>query len=130
MKNLKLTWLAAGALLWSLGGCSSSTTESGTTSTAEEVTNDKTTATPPAEAIADIPYPKGSDSVSASIDSTSFHSLAASADITEVQASIQAKTRATNPEVKKFAETMVADHTKTSEELKPIQFHHLNIYLR
>ena len=115
MKNFKLTWLAAGVLLWSLGGCSSSTTESTTTSTAEEVSTDRTTATPPAEVIADIPYPKGSDSVAATVDSISFHSLAASSDITEVQASIQAKTRATNPEVKKFAEDMIADHTKTSE---------------
>ena len=120
MKNLKFTCLAAGVLLLALGGCSSSTTESTTASTAEEVTTDKTTATPPAEVLADIPYPKGGDSLATFADSTSFHALAASIDLADVLASVQAKSRGTQPEVKKFAEDMISDHTKTNEELKKI----------
>jgi putative membrane protein len=112
--------VALGVLLWGLGACSSSNTETGTAATTEPVATDRTTATPPAEVIANIPYPKGGDSVATFADTTSFHALAASANIFEIQSSVQAKAKASNPEVKKYAEQMIMDHNKSTEELKQI----------
>ena len=109
MKDLSLTMLAAGALFLGISGCSSSTTETTTTSTAEGVTETTTT-----------PTYTDADASTAPLDSTSFHALAASSDIFEVLSSVQAKAKAQNAEVKKFAEQMITDHTKTSDELKQI----------
>ena len=109
MKDLSLTMLAAGALFLGINGCSSSTTETTTTSTAEGVTETTTT-----------PTDTDADASTAPLDSTSFHALAASSDIFEVLSSVQAKAKAQNAEVKKFAEQMITDHTKTSDELKQI----------
>ena len=109
MKDLSLTMLAAGALFLGISGCSSSTTETTTTSTAEGVTETTTT-----------PADTDADASTAPLDSTSFHALAASSDIFEVLSSVQAKAKAQNAEVKKFAEQMITDHTKTSDELKQI----------
>ena len=109
MKDLSLTMLAAGALFLGISGCSSSTTETTTTSTAEGVTETTTT-----------PTDTDADASTAPLDSTSFHALAASSDIFEVLSSVQAKAKAQNAEVKKFAEQMITDHTKTSDELKQI----------
>ncbi|MFC5272251.1 DUF4142 domain-containing protein [Adhaeribacter terreus] len=120
MKKFTATCVAASTLLLSLGSCSSTNTETTTTNTTEEVATDRTTATPPAEVIANIPYPKGSDSVAAFSDTTSFQAMAASSDMFEVLSSVQAKAKARNAEVKKFAEQMITDHSKTSDELKQI----------
>ena len=120
MKNSTFTLVAAGILLLAIGGCSSSTTETTTASTAEEVTNDNTTAPQQATVTAKIPFPKGKDGEEAMVDSVSFQAVAASADIFEIQSSVQAKAKAKNEEVKKYAEQMVTDHTKTSDELKQI----------
>ena len=109
MKDLSLTMLAAGALFLGINGCSSSTTETTTTSTAEGVTETTTT-----------PTDTDADASTAPLDSTSFHALAASSDIFEVLSSVQAKAKAQNAEVRKFAEQMITDHTKTSDELKQI----------
>ena len=109
MKDLSFTMLAAGALFLGISGCSSSTTETTTTSTAEGVTETTTT-----------PTDTDADASTAPLDSTSFHALAASSDIFEVLSSVQAKAKAQNAEVKKFAEQMITDHTKTSDELKQI----------
>ena len=109
MKDFSLTMLAAGALFLGINGCSSSTTETTTTSTAEGVTETTTT-----------PTDTDADASTAPLDSTSFHALAASSDIFEVLSSVQAKAKAQNAEVKKFAEQMITDHTKTSDELKQI----------
>ena len=109
MKDLSLTMLAAGALFLGISGCSSSTTETTTTSTAEGVTETTTT-----------PTDTDADASTAPLDSTSFHALAASSDIFEVLSSVQAKAKAQNAEVRKFAEQMITDHTKTSDELKQI----------
>ena len=109
MKDLSLTMLAAGTLFLGISGCSSSTTETTTTSTAEGVTETTTT-----------PTDTDADASTAPLDSTSFHALAASSDIFEVLSSVQAKAKAQNAEVRKFAEQMITDHTKTSDELKQI----------
>ena len=120
MKKFNFTLIAAGVLLLATGGCSSSTTETTTASTAEEVKTDRTTAPQEAKVTANIPFPEGKDGEAADQDSTSFQAIAASADIFEIQSSVQAKAKASNAEVKKYAEQMITDHTKTSDELKQI----------
>ena len=49
-----------------------------------------------------------------------FLSKAADAGSTEIAASKVAQSKSSNPEVKTFADAMVADHTKVAEELKQL----------
>ena len=49
-----------------------------------------------------------------------FMMMAATSDMNEIAASQQAMSKSTNEEVKKLAQMMIEDHTKSSEELKPI----------
>lgn len=53
-------------------------------------------------------------------DTKDFFETAASADMFEIEAGKLAEQRGTAPEVKKYARRMVADHRKTSEELKQL----------
>jgi len=53
-------------------------------------------------------------------DPAEFMTEAASGGLTEVELGKLASTKATNPEVKKFAQMMVADHTKANTELKAL----------
>lgn len=56
---------------------------------------------------------------SAASDAT-FVKKAAISDMYEIQASQMAQTRAVSADVKTFASRMIADHTKTSDQLKSI----------
>ncbi len=49
-----------------------------------------------------------------------FMMMAATSDMNEIGLSNQALSKSTNDEVKKLAQMMIDDHTKSSEELKPI----------
>lgn len=49
-----------------------------------------------------------------------FMMMAATSDMNEITLSNQALSKSTNEDVKKLAQMMVTDHTKSSEELKPI----------
>ena len=49
-----------------------------------------------------------------------FMMMAATSDMNEIGLSQQALSKSTNEEVKKLAQMMIDDHTKSSEELKPI----------
>ncbi len=49
-----------------------------------------------------------------------FMMAAATSDMNEIGLSQQALSKSTNEEVKKLAQMMIDDHTKSSEELKPI----------
>ncbi len=49
-----------------------------------------------------------------------FMMMAAMSDMNEIGLSNQALSKSTNDEVKKLAQMMIDDHTKSSEELKPI----------
>lgn len=49
-----------------------------------------------------------------------FMVMAAMSDMNEISASNQALSKSSNEDVKKFAQMMVDDHTKASDELKPI----------
>src|ERR1700745_2940306 len=53
-----------------------------------------------------------------------FIQKAASGDQAEMQLSKIALERASTPEIKQFAQTMVTDHTKASSMLKPITVDH------
>jgi putative membrane protein len=56
----------------------------------------------------------------APVTDSSFVRQAAVSDIYEIQASQLAQTKATSADVKSFASRMIADHTKTSDQLKSI----------
>lgn len=49
-----------------------------------------------------------------------FMMMAATSDMNEISLSNQALSKSSNEEVKKFAQMMVDNHTKSTEELKPI----------
>lgn len=49
-----------------------------------------------------------------------FMMMAATSDMNEIGLSQQALSKSSNEEVKKMAQMMIDDHTKSSEELKPI----------
>lgn len=120
MKNFTFTIFAAGVIALGLGACSSSNPETTTTPPAEEVATDRTTAPSPVEVVGNVDAPAGSDSVARFQDTVSFQAVATSINIMEVQTGVQAKTKARNAEVKKFAEQMVTAHSKSGEELKRI----------
>lgn len=114
MKGIKWRAFAVAVLLWGMS-CSSSNTDMSDTSTA---TTSENMATDTAAAAA-------SDTTTGvtstqPIDTTSFAVVAASSDMFEILSSTEARTRATHADVKKFAEQMITDHTKTSTELKGI----------
>jgi putative membrane protein len=52
------------------------------------------------------------------LDDATFVKMAASGGMFEIAAAKTATAAAKNPEAKKFAEQMIADHTKAAEELK------------
>lgn len=53
-------------------------------------------------------------------DDVDFLAAASTAGLNEIELSNVAQTKATNPEVKKFAAMMVSDHTKAGEELNSL----------
>ena len=69
-------------------------------------------ATPDANPAATVPTP--SDETKADV----FVAKAAASDMFEIEAGKLVAKRSTNPDVKKFAATMVKAHTKTTEDLK------------
>jgi putative membrane protein len=56
----------------------------------------------------------------ASAGDANFVKTAAISDMYEIQASQLAQTKATSADVKTFADRMIADHTKTSDQLKSL----------
>ncbi|HSI91787.1 MAG TPA: DUF4142 domain-containing protein [Adhaeribacter sp.] len=120
MENLKFALMAGCIIIFGLAGCSSTNTETTTPPTSEEVTTDRTTAPSSTEIITGIPAPGRNDEAGLSEDTTSFYAVATSNSILEIQTGVQARTRATHPEVKKFAEQMVTEHTRSGEELKSL----------
>jgi len=112
MKKIKMSVIAASVLMWGVS-CSSSNTDTGSTaSTTEAVAADSMAA-----AATDMAT---GATTTQPLDTASFPVMAASSDMFELLSSKEAQQKATNPEVKRFAEQMITDHTKTSEELKSI----------
>lgn len=67
----------------------------------------------------DAPLPSGSTSAIRSNDEQ-FIKTMATGGLMEVEAGKLASARATHPEVKKFGQTMVSDHSKSNEKLKAL----------
>ncbi len=105
--------LATSALLWGMG-CSSTNTDTANTNSPTE-----TVAAADSATAASTDMATGATTTQP-LDSTSFPIMAASSDMFEILSSNEAQKKAVHPEVKKFAEQMIADHTKTSTELKSI----------
>ena len=68
---------------------------------------------------ANAAYATQSNSNAAAIEN-SFYTSAARGGLAEVEMGKLAQAKATNPEVKKFAQLMVTDHTKANDELKTL----------
>jgi len=111
MRNFTFTFVA-GALLWGLAGCSSTTNESTTTSTAESITP-----LDPSAADRTREVDKGTYE---DVDSTSFLVVAASSDKFEKISGEMAQTRGSNQEVKNFAQQMITDHGQTTTEIQSL----------
>jgi putative membrane protein len=98
---------AAVAAALSLNACNKAPTETkGAATPAEQA------ATPDANPAATVPTPANE------ARAPDFVAKAAASDMFEIAAAKVARTRSTNPEVKKFAAMMVADHTKSTAGLK------------
>ena len=98
--------LAVIATLW---GCGSKSTETTDTTEFADSTN---------EAVADN---AATDSISSAIkDDAEFAVAAANGGMAEVALSKIAEEKATDPKVKEFAKQMIKDHSKANDELKTI----------
>ncbi len=120
MKNLIFSFLTSGAVICSLGGCSSTTTETtDTTVTTETVASDMTaTETETTQPAIATDTTQGATTAALSEDPTNFVLLAGSLDLLESESSKMAMTRAVNPEVKNFAQMTLSDHSSISKELR------------
>ena len=103
MKKSILPFLAAGALVCSLGACSSS-------NTATSSGTGTSTTTAPADGTATSP----------ATNANSFAVMAGSSDLFQFQSNELARSRALHPSVRIFAKMMRDDHGGTSEELKSL----------
>ncbi|MBK0402777.1 DUF4142 domain-containing protein [Adhaeribacter sp. BT258] len=126
MKKSLLSIFAAGALVWGLGACSNTATETTTASTAETVTtNDPESATRAGEVGVGNEMNRNTGGAEATattitLDTTRFPVMAASSDMFETLSSELAQQRASNAEVKSYAQHMIDEHNKTSSELKSL----------
>lgn len=117
---------AAAAAALSLGACNKNQAGNSAPATNEASANTNTSNPGQSE-----PINKAQDAAGAAVGSTSaatmgshdtgaFVSNAAQSDMYEIQAAKIAEQKAKDPEVKTFAKRMVTDHTKLSNEMKPL----------
>jgi putative membrane protein len=92
--------LLAAGLSISLGACASETAMPTTASAPRDMT-------PPASMAGDM----------TPTDRAGYVQMAAASDLFEMQSSNLARTRAQSPDVRQFAEMMIADHTQTTAQL-------------
>lgn len=117
MKNVTLTLCAAGLFALGLGACSStntSTEDTATTKTAESIT-----AQDPSAAARTREVNRGTE-MAADMDTTSFPMMAASSEMFEKVSSELVQTRGSNQEVKNYAQHMITEHAKTTQELQSL----------
>ena len=110
MKSSTLFLTAAAFVLWGMSGCSSTTETADTAATTEPVT-----------APAVTPQPVATDTSGTgnlSDDPTNFVLLAGSLDLLETQSSNQALAVVKNPDVRNFAQEVLSEHRKISQELR------------
>lgn len=121
--NRAILLCAAAAAALSLAACN----KNQASNTADSATNTASNMNPGQSE----PVNKAQDAMGAAVGSTSaatmgahdtgaFVSNAVQSDMYEIQAAKMAEQRSKNPEVKAFAKMMVTDHTKLSNEMKPL----------
>jgi putative membrane protein len=121
MKKSLLSVFAAGALAWGLGACSSTSTENTTNSTPAVVTtNDPESATRAGEVGVAFETNPDAGAIATTLDTTRFAVMAASSDLFETLSSEMEQQRGANAEVKNYAQHMIDEHSKTSNELKSL----------
>lgn len=116
MKRLKLYVPIICAMAFA-AGCNSTKTTTDNTSTA--VANPNKEAAITGNTIRFNPETDTAAAISI-MDTTSFPNAAASSNMFELMSSQEVQSRGVNPEVRKFAEQMITDHTQTANELKRI----------
>jgi len=123
--NRTLLLCAAAAASLTLAACNKNQAGNATPATPE------TTASTNTGVGQSEPINKAQDTLAAGVGATSaatmgshdtgaFASNAAQSDMYEIQAARIAEQKAKSPDVKKFAQEMVSDHTKLSNEMKPL----------
>ena len=115
MKRFSYYLMSTGLLLWGISSCSSSKTENTEAAETEKVTADQITS-PTADTEDTVDAEKANVS-----DTITFAVVAASSSLLEIRSSEQALTKATNQEVKNFAQQMINEHQKGYQELKMMQ---------
>lgn len=124
MKISTTLCLALGFISWGMNGCSSTSTETADSAvTTEAITPEMATAdtsTTRSAMSSDTAGTMGTASGTLSEDPTNFVLLAGSLDLLQTRSSNQAISKATNPEVRSFAQTVIADHSSILRELRGI----------
>ena len=115
MKRFSYYLMSTGLLLWGISSCSSSKTENTEAAETEKVTADQITS-PTADTEDTVDAEKAIVS-----DTITFAVVAASSSLLEIRSSEQALTKATNQEVKNFAQQMITEHQKGYQDLKMMQ---------
>jgi len=125
MKNRFLILCAAAVLLVALAACKKESTETTTTTSATDTTATTSTydtgGTSGTTATTATTVTSGTTTSSTlSDDDKKFMTKAAEGGIAEVELSTVAAQKATNADVKTFANRMVTDHSKANDELKQL----------
>ena len=115
MKRFSYYLMSTGLLLWGISSCSSSKTENTEAAETEKVTADQITS-PTADTEDTVDAEKAIVS-----DTITFAVVAASSSLLEIRSSEQALSKATNQEVKNFAQQMITEHQKGYQDLKMMQ---------
>ena len=118
MKSTTPFFLAAGFILWGMSSCSSTTTETTDTAVITETVTPNMAATDTGTTRSATVTDTLASSGSLSDDPTNFVLLAGSLDLLQTRTSNQAVAKATNPEVKKYAQEVLSEHTNVSRELR------------
>lgn len=116
MKRSTAILLAAGLLLGGFSRCSSTTETADTAVTTETVTPERSATPPPATT--DSMTSSGAASGTLTDDPSNFVLLAGSLDLLQTRSSNQAISKASNPDVRKFAQEVIEDHSNTLRELR------------
>lgn len=101
-------YLAIAAAAFVIQSCQNNTKDAKTA--ADSVNQTKDTST----------IPDSTGGIAVTSDDAEFATAAANSGIAEVELGKLASTKATNPQVKEFAQMMVTDHGKANDELKAI----------
>ena len=113
-----VSFFLAGLILWGLNSCGSTTTETADTAVTTETVSAETAKTDsgmtnPITGTGNIASPENFTD-----DPTNFVLLAGSLDLLQTRTSNQALAKATNPEVRNFAQAVISDHSNVTRQLR------------